>query len=728
MLRSVDGGRTFSTIPGTHADHHALWIDPANPRRMIEGNDGGATITVDGGGSWTSEENQPTGEFYHVVADDRFMYRIYGSQQDSSSVSIASRSDHGVIDTTDWYPVGGGESGYIAPDPHDANIVYAGGYAGTLTRLNRTTGEAQMISPWPQFMDGLYASQVKHRFNWTSPIVFSPNEPGTLYNGAEVIFKTVNNGMSWTTISPDLTRNDKTKQASSGGPVSRDDAGTEYYDTVFTIAESRVKPGLIWAGSDDGLIHLTTDGGKNWSNVTPSDMPAWGRVDLIEASPHAAGAAYAAVDRHLQDDVHPYIYRTDDFGKSWTSITKGIPDTAYVHAVREDPERKGLLFAGTEQGVYVSFDDGADWQSFQLNLPRAPVYDLIVKGDDLVVATHGRAFWILDNITPLRHIDAQTSSEEACLLPSAVAYRLQAGGRAEGGGTEAGAVTGANPPNGAIIDYYLKAAPANPISLTILDSAGRTVRKFRSVAGTPAQPASGKEMRSGTPAIPAAPGLNRFVWDLRLDPPTGVPGAIYQEGTHLQGVLVMPGMYTLKLDVEGKTLTGRLQVKINPDVKTTQEDLQRQFDLASKISNSISEAHETVNYIRGVHLQIEALERRSFDTGNKEQILHSAARLDRKALTVEDALFQMNKTAEKDSFNYGGRLNDMLIGLQSAVEHADTAPTQQMYDVFDYLNGELEIQLRRRDEITKTDIPALNKMIHDSNVPFLSSSASGAGK
>jgi photosystem II stability/assembly factor-like uncharacterized protein len=719
MLGSIDGGRTFQTIPGSHGDHHALWIDPSNGSRMIEGNDGGATITLDGGGSWTPETNQPTGQFYHVVADNRFMYRIYGSQQDSGSVSVATRTDHGAIDNSDWYSVAGGESGYIAPDPLDQNTVFGASYAGELTKWDGLTGEAQMISPWPQFMDGLSASQVQHRFNWTSPVVFSPNEPHALYSGGEVVFKTVNNGMSWTAISPDLTRNDKTKQVSSGGPVSNDNAGTEYYDTVFTIAESPLKPGLIWAGSDDGLIHLTTDGGKNWANVTPAGMPEWTRVDLIEASPHSPGVAYAAVDRHLLDDIRPYIYRTDNYGKSWTQISKGIPDTAYVHAVREDPKRQGLLFAGTEQGVYVSFNNGDDWQSLQMNLPRAPAYDLIVKRDDLVVATHGRSFWILDNIEPLRQLQDQSADEAVHLFQPPVVYRAHFGsGEEEGGnpgGEQAGAVVGANPPDGAPIDYYLKAAVATPISITITDSKGHVVRTFRSAA----ESIPPLKNLPGSSTLPAARGLNRFVWDLRLDPPTGIPAAIYQEGSHLQGVFVLPGEYVVKLSAEGKTLTVPLQVKMSPDVKTSAEDLQRQFDLATKINNRISEAHETVSYIRSVHKEIEELENRKLDPANREQVLAAAKGLDRDALAVEDALYQMNKTGEKDSFNYGGRLNDMLIGLEAAVERADTAPTQQMYDVFNYLDHELQVQLQQKDKITNVEIPAMNKLLHEGNVPFI---------
>ncbi len=541
------------------------------------------------------------------------------------------------------------------------------------------------------------------------------------------MFKTSDQGKSWAAISPDLTRNDDGKQGPSGGPVSHDDAGTEYYDVVFSIAESPLQKGLIWAGTDDGLIKITKDGGQNWANVTPAGVPEWGRVNLIEASPHAPGVAYAAIDRHLMDDFRPYIFRTDNFGKTWTAITDGIPQTAYVHAVREDPERKGLLFAGTETGIYVSFDDGANWQSLQLNLPTVPVHDLIIKNDDLVVATHGRSFWILDDINSIRHMDAHTAGEEAFLCPPPVAYRLRAAGGGGGGaGTDAGALAGSNPPAGAIIDYYLKSVPTDKISLEILDATGTVIRKFTG-SPKPDVNAPGRRRTEGeTPALPVAAGLNRFVWDLRLDPPLGVPGAIYQEGSRLEGVFVVAGTYTLKLTVNGKDLNAPLQVKIDPGVTVTQEDLQKQFDLAKKISDRVSQAHHTVNSIRAMHTELQALQTRISGAPGTEDVRSEAKTLDQKMSAVEDALFQINKTAEKDSFNYGGRLNDMLIALEAAVERADAAPTKQTYEVFDYLDHELQLQMSRWNSIVSTDLPALNKLIRDRDIPFINDRVAAA--
>ncbi|HEX7289107.1 MAG TPA: glycosyl hydrolase, partial [Candidatus Angelobacter sp.] len=401
MYRSNDGGKTFRPIRVPHGDNHGLWIDPNDPNRMIESNDGGANVSTNGGASWTTQANQPTAQFYHVVTDNRFPYWLYGSQQDNSSVGIASAAPGG-IDRASWYAVGGGESGYIAPDPRDPEIVYAGSYGGNITRYDHRTGQEQDITPWPVNPIGAAAADQKYRFQWTEPIVFSPHEPHALYFAAQVLFKTADSGMTWQIISPDLTRNEKGKQVASGGPITKDNTGVEVYDTIFAVVESPVQKDLIWAGSDDGLIHLTTDGGKNWSNVTPKAMPEWGTVSMIEASPFDAGTAYVAVQRHKLDDFTPYIFKTADFGKTWSSISHGIPADVYVHAVRQDHKRKDLLYAATEKGVYVSFDDGANWQPMQTNLPPAPVWDLVVHDNDIAVATHGRAFWILDNISPLQ--------------------------------------------------------------------------------------------------------------------------------------------------------------------------------------------------------------------------------------------------------------------------------------------------------------------------------------
>ena len=429
--KSTDGGHLFNKVKVPHGDNHGLWVDPQNTRRMIASNDGGVTITLDGGKTWTLQDNQPTAQFYHVITDSATPYRVYGAQQDSGTVAIASRSDDGSIDRSDWYDVGGGEAGYIAPDPRDPDIVYAADYQGNITRYDRHIGQVKAITEQPELSDAHGAANLEHRFQWTAPVLISPHDPNTLYHGGEQLFKTTDGGVHWQTISPDLTRNDKEKQKVSGGSITLDDSGTEYYDTIFALAESPVTKGLLWVGTDDGLIQLTKDEGKNWANVTPKDMPEWGRISQIDPSPFDGGTAYVAVDRHQFDDLHPYIYKTGDYGKTWTKLGQGIPDTTFVRVVREDPKKRGLLYAGTEQGIYVSFNDGANWRPLKLNLPTTPVHDLVIKDNDLVVATHGRAFWILDDVSPLRQYSDEIAQKDAFLYTPETAYRIQAGASGE---------------------------------------------------------------------------------------------------------------------------------------------------------------------------------------------------------------------------------------------------------------------------------------------------------
>src|ERR1700734_3219237 len=440
-FKSTDGGHLFNKMKVPHGDNHGLWIDPKDTRRMIAANDGGVTVTLDGGKNWTREDNQPTAQFYHVTTDTASPYRVYGAQQDSGTVALASRSSAGAIDRSDWYDVGGGEAGYIAPYPPDPNIVYAADYQGNITRFDKHIGQVKSITEQPDISDGRGAASLEHRFQWTAPVMISPHDPNTLYHGGERLFKTTDGGVHWQAISPDLTRNDKSKQHVSGGEITLDDSGTEYYDTIFAVAESPITKGLLWVGTDDGLIQLTRDEGKSWSNVTPKDLPEWGRVSLIEASPRDPGTAYVAVDRHQSDDLKPYIYKTSDYGKSWTKLGQGIPDSTFVRVVREDPKKKGLLYAGTEQGIYVSFNDGANWRPLKLNLPTTPVHDLIIKDNDLVVATHGGAFWVLDDLSPLRQYSDDIVQKEEFLYTPATAYRIQAGA---GGERHSSKLTGQN--------------------------------------------------------------------------------------------------------------------------------------------------------------------------------------------------------------------------------------------------------------------------------------------
>jgi photosystem II stability/assembly factor-like uncharacterized protein len=716
LFRSTDGGKTFTLLPAPHGDHHDLWIDPQNPQRMINGNDGGATVSVDGGNTWSTINNQPTAQFYHVITDNRFPYYVYGAQQDNTTVAIASRGEEGVITRADWYDVGGGESGYIAPDPRDPNIVYAGSYSGTITRFDKRTGQAQDISPWPENTSGYGAAHLKYRFQWTEPILVSRHDPNVLYLAGNVLFKSTDQGMSWTVISPDLTRNDKSKQQSSGGPITKDNTSVEYYDTIFALAESPFDKDTLWAGTDDGLVQLTRDGGKNWTNITPKELPEWSMVSLIEPSPFDAATAYIAVDRHKLDDFRPYIYKTSDFGKTWTKITNGLPDTAYVHAVREDPKRQGLLYAGTETGVFVSFDDGARWQPLQLNLPVSPIHDLVVKDDDLVVATHGRSFWILDDLSPLRQLSPEVAAADVHLYEPQPAYRLHLPGE-----VAKRAPVGKNPPRGAIIDYYLKSAPQGEITLEILDAKGKLVRDYSS-REKEEESAAQKEwpdIEKSPERLPAEAGMNRFAWDLRYEPPTKIPGAAFTD-YEPHGPLAVPGNYQVKLTVAGKSWTAPLEVKLDPRVSVSPAELVKQFDLALKIRNQVSQIGDVVNRIRDLRSQLKALHKRLGDEQKYKAILSAGDNLDKTMTPVEETLVQVKSKASEDSLNYPVMLNDKLVSLGGSLDDADAAPTQQDFELSEVLSKQLDEQLATWKQVVDKELPALNELIRKQNVPTLS--------
>lgn len=713
VSRSTDGGKSFEAIRAPHGDNHGLWIDPTHPHWMILSNDGGATVSHDAGKSWTTEANQPTAQFYHVAADNAVPYKVYGAQQDNSTVAIASRSDKFAIDRPDWYDVGGGESGYVVPDPRNPQVVYAGSYDGLITRFDKSNGQEQDISSWPLNPMGAAAAELKHRFQWTAPILISPNDPSVLYHGGEAVFKSTDGGMSWTAISGDLTRNDKSKQQSSGGPLTQDNTSVEYYDTVFTIAESPVEKGLIWAGTDDGLVQVTRDGGQHWTNVTSKEFGEWSLVSLIDASPHAAGTAYVAIDRHKLDDYKPYAFKTTDYGKTWSRITTGLPENGYVHAVKEDPKRKGMLFAGTENGIYVSFDDGGRWQSLKLNLPTTPVHDLTVKNDDLIVATHGRAFWILDGISPLRQMNATTMSEEAHLYQPATAIRY----RGPGFSLPVTVPVGANPPSGVIIDYFLKSKPKDAVVLEILDAQGKGVRKLSSKKAPEGASPEEEEFGISRPGekLPAEEGLNRFVWDMRGEAAARVPGAV-NWGGHSTGVLVVPGTYQIKLTAGGKSLTASAEIQKDPRVNVSQVDLAKQYELALRIRDRVAAGNEAVNEMRSVREQLDGLKKRlSGDTGAKA-VLDSAEALRRKIDAVEEKVIQPKSKSGEDPLNYPIQVTNQLMDLQGTVESADTAPTSQSYAVFDELSGRLETQLTAWREIQAKDLVALNDLIKKNNI------------
>ncbi len=728
FFRSNDGGRTYSTIQVPHGDNHDLWIAPDDPNRMVQSNDGGANVSFNGGRSWT-EQDQPTAQFYRVAIDNDFPYNIYGAQQDNSTIRIASRTTGAGIGTSDWHDVGGGESGWIAPSPKDSNIVFAGSYGGLTTRYDHRTGQERNISPYPNNPMGAGADVLKYRFQWNFPIVFSPHDPNTLYAAANVLFKSTDEGSSWQIISPDLTRNDKSKQGASGGPITKDNTSVEYYATIFALMESPLQAGTIWAGSDDGVVSLSRDGGKNWSNVTPptSIMPEWIMINSLEASPHDPGTAYLAATMYKWDDNKPYLYRTSDYGKTWKKITDGIPDTAFTRVIREDPNRRGLLYAGTETGMYVSFDNGERWQSLQLNLPVVPITDLAIqkREKELVVATQGRSFWILDEL-PLLHqlIDAGgfNSVSETRLFKPKESYRMPGGGGFGGGST---ATLGRNPANGVVVYYSLKAKPTADMTLEFLDPAGKSIRKFTARAqrpaegatSTPAPPGEGGGFGGGAaPTLPTEVGLNRFVWDTRHAEAVRFPGMILWAG-NTSGPKVPPGTYQVKLTVEGKTLTQNFEIKPDPRVTTTPADYAKQLELSLKIRDKLSETHNAILQIRDVRKQVEDLLKRVAGQANFKVVNDAGTALNKNLTTIEETLYQTKNQSNQDPLNYPIRLNNKLAALGGVVVSAEAAPTAQSYAVYDELVTQIDAELQKLAQLMRTDVPAFNQLVRDQNIP-----------
>ena len=730
FLKSIDGGRSWSLLRPPHGDNHGLWIDPANPQRMIESNDGGATVSVDGGKHWTREDNQPTAQFYHVIADNRWPYYVYGAQQDNTTVAIASRSDDGAIDRPDWYPVGGGESGYIAPDPRDPEIVYAAGYEGDITLYNKHNGQTRDITVFPELTDALGAAKLEHRFQWTAPVLISPHDPNVVYHAGERIFKTTDGGVHWEAISPDLTRNDKSKQIPAGGPITIDDTGTEYYDTVFALAESPLKAGEIWAGTDDGLVQLTRDGGKTWTNITPKQMPEWSRVSLIGLSPFDAAEAYVAVDRHENDDLKPYIFKTTDYGKTWTKIVAGIPDTAFVRAVREDPKRRDLLYAGTESGVYVSFDGGERWRSLQLNLPPVPVHDLIVKDNDLVVATHGRAFWILDDLAPLRQYNEQIAKSDVHLYAPSEALRTH-GGRGFGRSPFAGE----NPPSGAVIYAYLAKDPKGESTLDILDGSGNVIRHYSSNEEVPRNSPPDPDDPKPHKQLELHKGLNRITWDLRyerVDMPPGYFLYDYQGGA--LGPIAVPGQYSVRLTTAGKSYTEPLTLGLDPRVHVALADLQKQFELRMQIRDELEKVFGVAEQVLDARRQVKDLRERLKGDAQKKVVLTSAESLDQKLATMQDVAIETRISANEDSLRYAPKVDGGLAYLAQFVEgESDSAPTEAEYQTFAKYKKEADALVAQWQGLVQSDVASFQKLTAQENISGLvllpvKSTASAAGK
>ena len=683
-FRSTDGGRTFKLLPAPHGDHHALWIDPTDPQRMINANDGGAAVSVDGGKTFSTQNNQPTGQFYHVATDNRFPYRVYGAQQDNSNLAAASYSDFGALTSQDWYPAGGGECGFVLPDPRDPDIIYSTS-ENTISRFNRHTMQSSLISVWPIDASGHAADELKHRFNWTLPLILSPFDSDTLYTGMERLYKTTDDGQHWTAISPDLTRNDRSKQGPSGGPITHDITSVEYYDTIFAVAESTKARGFIWVGTDDGLIHLTRDDGQHWQNVTPAAMPSWGTVSMIDPGHFDPGTAYVAVDCHKLDDLAPHAFKTHDAGKDWIPIDAGLPEGAVVHAVREDPVDPGLLYAATELGVFVSFDDGAHWQTLNVGLPRTPVHDLVVHDADLVIATHGRSFWILDDVTPLRQAAQAlaTPSGGLYLYEPERAYRLHYPDE-----VDVRPPNGKNPPAGALVDYYLPVKPAGPLTMEISDAKGQVIRHLSSGTSSKVeQPQEWPDIVQATDILPANEGLNRFVWDLRWDDPVQIPGAFYA-GLPPRGPLALPGTYTLRMTYGGKTYTTPLRLVRDPRVTGAATGMEEKFALALAVYHDLDALHRAVNDLREIKTRLSA----TVAKGDASAKARGGALLVQ-AEAIEGVLVQVHLKGSEANLNYPGMLNEQIYGLASLLDDADTAPNQPEEALYQDLHHKLAVQL-----------------------------------
>src|SRR5208282_281071 len=585
----------------------------------------------------------------------------------------------------------------------DPNVVYAADYQGNITRFDKRIGQVKAITEQAELSDAHGAFSMEHRFQWTAPVMISPHDPNTLYHGGERLFKTTDGGVHWEAISPDLTRNDKSKQQPSGGDITLDDTGTEYYDTIFAVAESPITKGLIWVGTDDGLIQLTRDGGKNWANVTPKDLPEWSRVSQVEASPHDAGTAYVAVDRHQNDDLRPYIYKTSDYGRTWAKLTKGIPDATFVRAVREDPKKRGLLYAGTEDGVFVSFNDGADWRSLKLNLPTTPVHDLVIKNNDLVVATHGRAFWILDDVSPLRQFSDDVAKKEVYLYTPATAYRIQAGASGERHPSKR---VGQNPPAGAVVYFYLKDAPkaGTETKVEILDASGKTIRKYSSaetqLLDEPADPDDKKPEKEIKPEM----GLNRFVWDLRYEEAHRVPGYyLWEYGNGAKGPVAVPGQYQVRLTVGGESQVAPLEVRLDPRVNVTQADLTQQFDMLMQIHDELNHVYDAVNQIQDVREQVAGLKRRLPENASTKTIASSADDLEKKLVAVRNQLVNLTISADEDSLAYPPQIDAKLAFLAMDMGSGDSAPTEAEQRLFEKLKRQSGELLGQWDDLQRRD-------------------------
>jgi photosystem II stability/assembly factor-like uncharacterized protein len=741
VWKSIDAGKTFSRVRVPHGDTHTMWVDPKDPNRLINGNDGGATVSQDGGKTWSSIMNQPTAQFYHVVADNQWPYRVYGAQQDNSTVSITTRSDDGSIGERDWWPVAGCENAHIAVDPRNPDVTYGGCYTGILGRYDKRTGQYRDISVWLSNYDGIAAKDVPNRFQWTFPVLLSPHDPRTLYAASQNVWRSTDEGNSWEKASPDLTYADTTTLGRSGGDVHGDMTGTEWYATIYDLAESPTTKGILWAGSDDGRVHVTRDGGKSWTEVTPKGMVKHTRVNGIEPSRYDPAVAYMSATRYQLDDFRPYLYKTSDYGKTWSRIDAGIPVGAYTRSIREDNVRRGLLFAATETGVYVSMNDGASWEPLQLNLPRVSVRDLAVKDNDLIAATHGRAFWILDDLTPLRQLADSVTRRPAHLFAPAKAIRFA-------GGHSLTTQSGENPPDGAIVDFYLKDSTTQKVTLQFLDRSGVVIRSFNSASPSDTAKKDTTKADTATKAlgkreivqndtgvviatkpprdslaflpadsiVPARAGGNRFVWNLRYPDATGLKTVVNDEGT-IAGPKAVPGEYVVRLIVGRDTMSRPLTVIEDPRIQVATADLQKNFDLAIRVRDKITEISEAFNRIEELQEQIDKRVEQTKDQSYATSLTTATKPVRDKLEVVRSELVDWYNHADQSTLHFPIRLYNMMLSLADQVQSADAAPTKQHGEIFTDLGGKVDAQVRVLQQIEANELGTLNKLLIQLGVP-----------
>ncbi len=701
FMRSRDGGRTFQSLRTPHGDHHDLWIDPENSDRMIVADDGGAQVSFDGGNNWSTYMNQPTGQFYRVSTDNSFPYRILGAQQDNSTVRIKSRTAGVGITEQDWESTAGSESGYVVADPNNPDIVYGGNYGGYLSRLDHKTGENRAISVWPDNPMGAGADVQKYRFQWNFPIFFSPHNPKKLYCAGNVLFSTEDEGQTWTALSPDLTTNDKSKQKSSGGPITQDNTSVEYYCTIFTGTESFLEKDLLWTGSDDGLINVSKDGGKSWENVTPKDAPKFMMWNCVDVDPFKKGAAYFVGTRYKLDDYTPYIYKTEDYGKTWKLITNGINKMHFTRAMRADHKRAGLLYAGTEYGMYISYDDGANWKPFQLNMPVVPVTDMTIKENDLIIATQGRGFYVLDDLTVVQQAKAQVTANNLYVFDVNPAWRMQANPFSRFFAAPRNA--GANPPAGVVVNYFAKdVTDSTKASVTIMDQNKKVIKTFAT---------DGKEK------IEINKGLNQFVWNLQYPPAEPSEGMILWNGAP-GTITAPPGNYFAKIKVGKDSSEVPFMIKADPNYKLTQAEYDEQFNFLLTVQKKFNEVQNGIKDIRALRSQINEFVARQGKDCPKE-IKDMASSITKELTGIEETLYQTKSKSGQDPLNFPIRINDKLSGVFDVANSGMNAPSKQSKEVYAELSRQADEQLNKLKRIVAEDVPKFNQLIREKSLPVI---------